>query len=308
MVVNVRGQVHLITPSDNSLLAVTRGPPIDFEHQLIGLDRSRCIRKPLTHLGKEKDETLSASRIITQPVGSEHGRAAFDRPIDDLESLRRVPILCARRSCGSNGKKDRQYVSRYRSMWAAVMCLAWATACESVTDPRIVTLATAELLILGAQATAPSVATLSVYVVNSRPITVRLLHADQFNTQYVEVRFPTGSVESVNGLIVGPQDSVLVDIDARDSQYGMTISSGTLVFSAGNLPRATFTYAVYGDRSVADGSTTYASRDSYSAALDIWEQVSVDQWQQATNSSTPGSDEVSGSLTAGGLFVVAAPR
>jgi len=164
------------------------------------------------------------------------------------------------------------------------------------------------LLILGLQSGAGPLAEESFYVVNSRLVTHRLLHADQFSTQYVEIRFPAGSIESLSGTAVGAQDSVLVTVGPRSGEYGITVSPATVVFSAGNLPRATFTYAVYGDRSVADGSATYATRDAYSAALDVWEQVTANQWQRTANSSTPGADEVSGSLSAGGVHIVAAPR
>jgi len=288
VVINVRGQVHAVAPSDNSLLAVTGGPPIDFEHQLICFDGSRRFGEPLTHLCEEENKTLSASRVVTQTIGMKHRRAPLGRLIDDCERSRRVPLLAPRRSKRDNQQDDRQGMAKDKLARIAVVLLGWCTTCESATGPAVDSFSTAELL--------------------SRPITARLLHADQFNTQYVEVRFPAGSIESVDGLMVGPQDSVLVEIEARDSQYGMTISPGTLVFSAGNLPGATFTYAVYGDRGVADGSATYPNRETYSAALDVWEQASVDRWQRATNSSTPGSDEVSGSLLTGGIFIVAALR
>lgn len=167
---------------------------------------------------------------------------------------------------------------------------------------------TADLLILPLKAEAPAPAAASFFVPNGRGIVRQLIHGDGFNTLYLRLEFPSGSLASVNGEPVAATDSVRVTLDPRAGAYGMTLSPAGLAFRSGAFPSATFSFARYGDASAAQGSTRYASAVEYAAALELWEEISPGRWRRVRPSGTTGADAVRGSLAAGGSFVVAAPR
>lgn len=170
------------------------------------------------------------------------------------------------------------------------------------------TLPTADLLVLRIQGSAPSPGSLTFYVSNARPTVRRLVHNDGFNTLYVEVAFPSGALASLSGTPLGAADSAQVTLSPRSGQYGVTLSPAALTFVSGREPEATFSYAVYGDASVADGSATYAMRLDYLRALRLWHEISPGLWQRVSGSGAGGTDEVRGLLREHGTFVVAAPR
>lgn len=180
--------------------------------------------------------------------------------------------------------------------------------CEDLGGPTDETLATADLLILRQQAAAPAPGNETIWVVNSRPVTLNVLHPDAGNTLYLRIEFPSGSLDALGGTPLGPTDSVQVTVRPRSGEYGFSISPSGLVFATGALPRATLDYAVYGDRSVADGVPTYADRDAYSAALDIWTEVTSGQWGRTPSTAPIGVDAVEGRVEAAGNYVAAAPR
>lgn len=191
---------------------------------------------------------------------------------------------------------------------AATALSVMVLACDDLIDPTSQSLTTAELLILPLQASAPAPSQTTFYVVNSRRVTRTILHPDNFNTLFVRLEFPAGSLESLRGAAVGAADSVLVAVQPRTGQYGVTISPDGLAFSSANRPQITFSFAVYADRSVADGSPTYPDRDAYSDALDVWQEVALDLWTVARGSGSTGFDEVQATMEESGRFVLAAPR
>lgn len=162
------------------------------------------------------------------------------------------------------------------------------------------------ILPLDAQATTPASATF--YVFNARRTVRRLSHSDGFNTLYVEVDFPAGSLESVGDTPLGSNDSVQVTLSARSGQYGVTLSPSSLDFVSGREPIATFSYAVYADASVAEGSSRYATTLAYLDALRLWTEISPGLWQTVSGSGPAGTDQVRGALRQPGTFVVAARR
>lgn len=181
-------------------------------------------------------------------------------------------------------------------------------ACEDLGGPIEETLPTGELVILRLQNAAPAPTGQTFFVSNARAVTRNLLHPDAANTLYLRIEFPVGSLDAIGGTPLGPTDSVEVTVAPRPNQYGFTISPSGLVFSTGALPRAILDYAVYGDRSVADGVPTYADRDAYSAALDLWTEISPGQWRRTPSSTPLGVDAVEGRAEGAGNYVVAAPR
>lgn len=169
-------------------------------------------------------------------------------------------------------------------------------------------LSTAELLILPQQAGTPAPPPIS-FAVSNTSTTVRVLaHPDPQLTPYGEISFPAGSLASLDGVSLGPDDVVMVSVTPRSGAYGLTLSPTGLVFTSSFRPTITLLFARYGDFSVADGSSTYPSHDAYATALDLWEETGLDRWRVATGSRASGTDQVSATAQAGGAFVLAAPR
>ncbi len=169
-------------------------------------------------------------------------------------------------------------------------------------------LSTAELLILGLQAAGQPVTPGTAFVKNGTETFVRAIHDDQFRTLYLEVRFPPGSLASLDGLTLGLTDSVRLVLEPELDVYGATVSPAGLTFTAGALPSATFAFASYGDLSVADGSSRYATRSAYANALALWHERTPGRWERVSGSGFTGNDAVSGLLPRPGTYVVAAPR
>ena len=67
-------------------------------------------------------------------------------------------------------------------------------------------------------------------------------------------------------------------------------------------------FSVYGDASSGSTSATYTGNADFVAALDIWREVSVDRWQVAPGSRSPGIDSFIATVESSGQFVLAAPR
>ena len=189
---------------------------------------------------------------------------------------------------------------------AAASVLLGAAACGDLGPVEDTTLSTQELLVLPTQASAPTVSPSSFFVPNSGTTVRRLLHADAFNTLYLELRFPSGSLGSLNDQPVAAGDSVLVTAQPRLGGYGLVLSPGGVEFTSVR-PAATFSFALYGDLTVADGSG-YASRADYAAALALWFEITPGRWRRVSGSGFDGADAVSGAVAEPGTYVVAAPR
>lgn len=195
-----------------------------------------------------------------------------------------------------------------RSWIAATVIVTAVAGCNDVLVPGGETVDEADLIPLALQATAPPAPATSFYVRNNA-VTIRALrHGDTFNTLYVELRFPAGSLVSVDGTPIASGDSVLVSIAPRSGGYGFRLSPTGLAFAAGNAPTATFSYARYGDLSVADAEPAFPDRATYAAALDVWEEVALRRWRVATASAGSGVSEVSAAVEGGGEYVLAARR
>ncbi len=197
------------------------------------------------------------------------------------------------------------------SSWKAAATAALVvllSACSDLTLPPVEIFGLADLLVLSQQPNAPAPASKSAWIFNSRQTIVRVNHPDNFNTLYLELSFPANSLASLDGAPYSATDSVSVTIDPGSGEYGFMLSPSGLVFSSGASPTATFSFSVYGDASAGNTSSTYSSSTEYVAALDIWREASVDQWQIASGSGASGVDGVSASVQSSGRFVLAAPR
>ena len=182
------------------------------------------------------------------------------------------------------------------------------SACSDLALPSDNMLSIADLLILSQQANAPAPASRSFWVSNSRLSVERFNHPDAFNTLYLELTFPAHSLISIGGVPLTDSDSIYVTVGPRPGSYGFTLSPSDIVFSSTASPSATFSFSVYGDASAGSTSATYTSTAEFVAALDIWREVSVDRWQVAPGSRSPGIDTFIATVESSGQFLLAAPR
>ncbi len=208
----------------------------------------------------------------------------------------RVPVVQARR------------ILTRRALAATVVSALATAACGDVMAPETQTLSTEELLILAQPPDGPRPTTESFDVVNSRTVVHVMVHPDEFNTRYLEVRVPAGCVDRVAGEELGDQDSVLVTIQPRSAAYGFRLTPDDVTLTDTCGATATLFYGRYGDLSVADGSSTYLDRAAFAAALDLWREITPNKWQVVPGSAATGSDGVVGTLEQPGVFVLAAPR
>lgn len=183
-------------------------------------------------------------------------------------------------------------------------------ACSDLTIPGggPATLPESELLFLPLDASAPPPTSRTFYVSNRRRIVERLTHDDGFNTPYVEIAFAANSLASLDGVSLGPADSVEVTVSPRDGEYGITLSPAGLELVSGREAELRFFYEVFGEASVADGSATYRTRLEYLNALRLWEEVTPGVWNRVTNSFVIDTDNLGARLSRGGVYAVGAPR
>ncbi len=108
---DVGRQVDAIPPADDTLLAEARRPPVNFEHQFIGLDQSRRYGKPLAKLPEEKHESMRTSSVVSKGAVGLHDRTALDRSRDEGDRVLVVPRLSEKRTrgereeCNAEGRK-----------------------------------------------------------------------------------------------------------------------------------------------------------------------------------------------------------
>ncbi len=184
--------------------------------------------------------------------------------------------------------------------------MAAVTACGDLGLTGDTTLPTADLLILPVTPTAPSVPTASFFVANDRVTTRRLHHSGGLEL-YLQVQFPMGSLETLNGNPVGAGDSVRITLDPEPGRFGVTLSPNGVAFAASARPIAEFSFAAYGDISIANGSS-YSSPFAYAQALALWYEITPGRWRRVSGSGFTGSDAVRGTLNEPGTYLVAAPR
>jgi hypothetical protein len=188
------------------------------------------------------------------------------------------------------------------------MASALTAGCGDVLDPEAQVLALSELLILAQQPTAPPPPTVTFHVLNSKITARSIVHADEFNTPFLTIEFPTSCLASIDGQTLGQGDSVLVTIRPAAGQYGFTLSPLGLTLTNGCGATAKLSFGRYGDLSVADGSSTYLDRAAYAAALDLWQETGPDRWEVVQGSRPSGNDSVEGAVAGSDSYLLAAPR
>jgi len=297
-----------------------RVQPVDFKFQLIRFDQSwRFVE--FTELSEEEHEAMSPGPLIPESTdGPDGGTPLRGKPHNSHYAVT-VPILGVR-WCGSGGEcqavvEDCRSASRDlhggaipRRSWAvASVALAVVLgACSDLTVPSDSLLGTDDLLILAMQADAPQPESVSFWVYNSRQTVRRLVHPHAQLIPFLELTFPAGSLASLDGDPLADGDSALVTVDPWTGQYGVTLSPSGLSFNASVAPTAKFFFGFFADATVADQSSTYATSADYAAALEIWHEITVAQWQVAHNSGPAGIDAISATTAATGEYVLAAPK
>ncbi|HXV86388.1 MAG TPA: hypothetical protein VD793_06800 [Gemmatimonadales bacterium] len=186
--------------------------------------------------------------------------------------------------------------------------MALSAACQDLQFPGGEVVDGADLIMLPLQSGTPAPPAATFYVVNSRMVSRALRHPDNVLTLFADVEFPPGSLAMLNGIPVGPDDSVLVTVTPEAGLYGVAVHPADLEFSATARPRLTLSYARYGDLSAGPASGRYPDAASYAAALDLWRETGLDRWTPAVQSAATGSDAVTARLVRGGSLVAAAPR
>jgi hypothetical protein len=246
-----------------------------------------------------------------------HARPPRDAALDERDRRRRVPLLGPDRP--ANGTDDdaakgrRDYsthagaISRGLGRAATCAALAYLAACEDLQIPGT-DVPGSDLIVLPQQTGTPEVPAATFFAVNSRTVSRSLRHTDNVATLFADLRFPAGSLASLDGATLGPNDSVRVTVTADPDTYGISVSPDGLVFTAGARPMLTLSYARYGDLQAGLASSRYPDVVSYAAALDMWREVGFDRWSVAAGSTNTGQDAVSASLSDGGRYIVAAPR
>ena len=152
---------------------------------------------------------------------------------------------------------------------------------------------------------APAPAGVSFHLSNAHSTTRNLIHNDGFNTLFARLEVPSGSLLSLDGAPLGPDDSVLVTLSAVAGVYGVRLTPDGLRFATRSVTLG-FSYVKYGDLSVAS-DTRYADHTAYANALDIWRETSLDRWA-GTDGVGAALSDISSTVSQAGHYVVAAPR
>lgn len=189
---------------------------------------------------------------------------------------------------------------------ASIAILAAGLACADIGLPGDATVPTADLVVLDLQTTAPAPAAATFTVPNDRATVQTIRHPDPFNTLYLELRFPAGALQALNGAPLGAGDSVEVTVQPLAGGYGFTLSPSGLTFT-GSAPTALLSFGRYADASA--GAAAFGDTDAYLAALELWTEVGLGRWAVARGSGPAGVDEVRASMDAPGSYLLAAvPR
>ncbi len=243
------------------------------------------------------------------------GGATCDGLHDDSTGPLAIPLLCGKRigakkrEAKDHGEETEHHRQISIRSWIAATAIVTAVAgCGDALVPGGGTVDEADLVPLALQASAPPVPATNFYV-RTNTVTIRALrHGDAVNSLYVELRFPAGSLVSVDGTPIASGDSVLVSVNPRPGAYGFRLSPAGLAFSESTPPTATFSFARYGDLSVADAEPAFSDRATYAAALDVWEEIALRRWRVATASAGSGVSEISAAVEGGGEYILAAQR
>ncbi len=193
-------------------------------------------------------------------------------------------------------------------MAASLAFTLFFSSCSDLTLPVETSKSEADLIVLSLRAGAPRVTPRSFWISNTRRTIERVEHSDNFNTTFLEIEFPSGSIESLNGVPLAIGDSLMITISPQSGEYGFTVSPPGIIFSSNSTPSVTVFFGAYGDASVGTSSGSYANTTDFLEALDIWREQSVDLWIIERNSASAGTDAWEARVEASGRFLLAAPR
>lgn len=165
-----------------------------------------------------------------------------------------------------------------------------------------------ELAVLLLQNSAPAPAGITFFVSNAQVTTRNINHPDAFNTPFLRLTFPQGSLATVAGRAATATDSVPVSVNPISGMYAFDLSASGTTFSAGSAPTITFFYGSYGDFTASRAGSRYTSSTEYAQALTIWREEILDRLNPVVGSGASGVDAVGGSVQKPGTYYVAAPK
>jgi hypothetical protein len=157
-----------------------------------------------------------------------------------------------------------------------------------------------------AAAPAPAVTTFGVRYDQSRTVTIE--HPDVGTTTFVELLFPPQSILHVNGQPVCDTCTVTVTVSVTPGVYGISLTPASMIFNLSSTPTATFHFAMYGDLSVFDSSSRYASAQAFGSAVAIWSETLSGQWRRGRNSTQVTPGQVVSGIDVPGPHLLAAPK
>jgi hypothetical protein len=202
----------------------------------------------------------------------------------------------------------RAEMSGTRLIAASAIALAAGCGTETVDGFNDDRPRTGLLALARADAVAPAPAVTAVAVRYDQGRTAFIRHPDAGTTVFVELFFPPQAILHVGGQPVCGTCTVNVTVTTTPGVYGFTLTPSTMIFNASSTPTATFTYGTYGDLSVHDSSSLYATPQAFDAALGIWYEVSPGQWRAGRNSTHIAAGRVTSGIETPGAHLLAAPK
>lgn len=158
---------------------------------------------------------------------------------------------------------------------------------------------TDDLAILILQPTAPAPSATEFTFVTSGTVVRQVVHPDQFNSPFLEFRFGPNSITGQGNVVFDSTDTVTVVVRPEPGTYGFTLSPNDLVFNASFTPDVTFFFGQYADFAPPNSPAIDPS------TLALWRETSPARWERVPNTTSGGLDQLTGSLTTPGTYVLA---
>ena len=93
VVVDVGGELGLIAPADDALLAARRGPPVHFQLQLVRLHQTRRVGEPFAEGAQKEQEAVGFSLVVVERGVGGGATAAQRGPARQPDRRIRAPRL-----------------------------------------------------------------------------------------------------------------------------------------------------------------------------------------------------------------------
>ena len=307
MILDVCRKIGAVAPPYDTLLAASRRTPVNFQLQLISLDQSWGLGESLPQLRQKKHEPMRTSPKIRQAAVGTNRRTPGYRTLNELYGLDPVPLLRAARGWNRERHEHEKRTSHHRcgiSGLRKLTATGLALFVMGCTDLPFEseTASTDDLAILMLQSTAPAPPTTEFTFVTSGTAVRQIVHPDQFNSPFLEFRFGPNSITGQGNVVFGSSDTVTVVVRPEPGTYGFTLSPNDLVFNPSIAPRVTFFFGQHGDFTPPNSPAVDPS------ALALWRETGLARWERVPNTTASGLDQLTGSLTTPGTYILASRR